>query len=146
MTIKTILLIVSLGLSFQGLKAEERAEEGKQLFANYCAACHGVSGGMDMSKRLAPPIIAVRMHYREFYADEHSFVKAFADWVAKPEESKTLMRGAIRRFQLMPAMPIPREDIEKIARFVFNGNIEKPEGFDQHLEEQYGKGKGKRKN
>jgi len=93
-----------------------------------------------------PPIIAVKRHYLGTYSDEQSFVKAVADWVEKPDESKTLMRGAIRRFKIMLPMPFPRADVEKIASYIFKGNVEKPAGFDQHFKDEHKKGKGKGKN
>lgn len=150
MKIKTLLLFTLISLSYQQSGASENLEQGKQLFTNYCSACHGVTlgqgNGKGMGNRLAPPIIAVKKHYIDTYSDEQSFVKAIADWVAKPDESKTLMRGAIRRFKIMPAMPFPRSDIEKIASYIFKGDIEKPNGFDQHFKEEHQNGKGKKLN
>ena len=116
------------------------ADEGKQLFDSYCAACHGLSGGMDMSKRVAPPVAAIRVHYIGPHAEEDDFVAAVADWVATPDQSKTLMRGAIRKFKLMPPLPFPRDEIEKIAAYIYAGELEKPEGFDEHVQQRHGKG------
>ena len=49
------------------------------------------------------------------------------------------MRGAIRRFNIMPPISISREDNQKIASYIYAGNIEKPAGFDNHVEEMHGK-------
>ncbi len=141
MTVKAVYLSILFSFYFPALLADEMDNGGKQLFTTYCAACHGMAGGMDMSKRLAPPIIAVKMHYIDTYPDKQSFVKVIADWVEKPDESKTMMRGAIRRFKLMPAMSIARGDIELIANYIFSGQLEKPAGFDQHFQERHGKKK-----
>jgi cytochrome c len=113
--------------------------EGQQLYKTYCSACHGISGGMDMKRRTAPPIIAVRMHYIGSYPDKMSFVMAIADWVEKQDENKSLMRGAIRKFNIMPPVSVGREDAEKIAAYIYDGDIEKPAGFDKHFEEMHGK-------
>ena len=94
---------------------------------------------MDMNKRVAPPIIAVRMHYIGTYADKDSFVMAVADWVEKQDADNSLMRGAIRRFNIMPPISISRSDAEKIAAYIYDGDVEKPEGFQQHFEERHGK-------
>ena len=40
---------------------------------------------------------------------------AVADWVEKQDASNSLMPGAIRRFNIMPPIPISRESAEKIA-------------------------------
>ena len=146
MKIKYLLIITLISFSYQQANASEVVDQGKQLFTNYCSACHGVSSGQGKGNRLAPPIIAVKKHYIDTYSDEQSFIKAVADWVAKPDESKALMPGAIRRFKMMPPMPFPRNDIEKIASYIFKGDIEKPAGFDQHFKEEQGKRKGRKMN
>ena len=92
-----------------------------------------------MNKRVAPPIAAVRQHYIGPYPDKTSFVAAVANWVEKQDENKTLMRGAIRRFNIMPSISIAREDAEKIASYIYEGDIEKPAGFDEHVEQRHGK-------
>lgn len=112
---------------------------GKQLFQKYCASCHGVAGGMNMSKRVAPPVIAVRMHYITTYADKDSFVMAVSDWIENQDADNSLMRGAIRRFNIMPPISIKRSDAEKIAAYIYEGNLEQPKGFQQHFEEHHGK-------
>ena len=119
--------------------ASDGHKKGEQLYKMHCSKCHGNSGGMNMSKRVAPPIIAVRMHYIGTYADKDSFVMAVADWVENQDESNSLMRGAIRRFNIMPPISINRKDAEKIATYIYAGDIEKPEGFQKHFEERHGK-------
>ena len=116
---------------------------GQQLFQANCASCHGTAGGMDMNKRVAPPIVAVRMHYISTYADKDSFVMAVADWVENRDADNSMMRGAIRRFGLMPAVKVTRNEAEKIAAYIYDGDIEKPEGFQQHFEERHGKKKNR---
>ncbi len=94
---------------------------------------------MDMSQRVAPPIAAVRLHYINIHPDKTSFVTAVTNWVEKQDENKSLMRGAIRRFNLMPPVSVTKEDAQKIASYIYAGNIEKPAGFDKHVEEMHGK-------
>jgi len=119
--------------------ASEDKNIGKQLYKTHCESCHGITGGMNMSQRVAPPIVGVRMHYIGTYSDKESFVMAVADWVKKQDESKSLMRGAIRRFNIMPPVDINREDAEKIAAYIYAGDIEKPAGFEKHFQERHGK-------
>ena len=143
MKTKVILLSSIFVLFTQVSAANEVVKQGKQLFNTFCVACHGTSGGMDMSKRLAPPIIAVKKHYISSYADEDSFTNAVVSWVKEPDEDNSMMRGAIRKFNLMPAMTLPDDDLEKIAVYIFKGELDKPKGFDQHFEEAHGKNKEK---
>jgi cytochrome c len=132
-------LVLVFTLLSQVVVAGDDEAEGKQLYKTYCSACHGATGGMDMSKRIAPPIAAVRMHYIGLYPDKTSFVAALVNWVEKQDESKSLMRGAIRRFNIMPPVSVASEDAEKIAAYIFQGNIDKPAGFDKHVEERHGR-------
>ena len=126
-------------LTSQAAQADNDVEQGEKLYKTYCSACHGNTGGMDMSKRVAPPIIAVRMHYMGPYPDKASFIAAVTNWVEKQDASKTLMPGAIRKFNIMPPVSVAREDAQKIAAYIYEGDIEKPAGFDKHFEEMHGK-------
>ena len=135
-------LALTFIFSFQMVQANNDVEQGEKLYKTYCSACHGATGGMDMNKRVAPPIIAVRMHYMGPYPDKTTFVAAVANWVEKQDASKTLMPGAIRKFKIMPPVSVARQDAEKIAAYIFEGDIEKPSGFDQHFEEMHGKNRG----
>ena len=132
----TLLIVIFLS---QAASANDEHKNGQQLYKANCASCHGNKGGMDMNKRVAPPIIAVRMHYIGTYSDKDSFVMAVADWVEKQDEDNSLMRGAISRFNIMPPVSISRKDAEKIAAYIYAGDIEKPEGFQKHFEERHGK-------
>lgn len=144
-TIKTILITSTILLSQASFADDNKLEEGEKLYQTNCVSCHGIAGGMDISKRIAPPIAAVRSHYIKNYADEASFVQAVSAWVAKQDESKSLMRGAIRKFNIMPPVNISNEDAEKIAAYIFAGELETPEGFEEHEKEEHGKkDKGKK--
>lgn len=146
---KIILIATTLLLSQAAFASDDKHEEGEKLYQTNCAVCHGSTGGMDVAKRIAPPIAAVRMHYIDTYSDQDSFVQAVAGWVEKQDESKSMMRGAIRKFKIMPPVAVSKEDAAKIAAYIYAGNIEQPEGFKEHVEEEHakkGKGHGKGKN
>ena len=137
-SMQLFILFLSLISTAATVNASE-IKKGKQLFQTHCVSCHGIAGGMDMSKRKAPPIIAVRRHYIGTYPDKFSFVNTIADWVEKPDRTKTQMRGAIRRFGLMPKIAVNRNDVEKIAAYIFEGDIDSPAGFQEHVKRMHGK-------
>jgi hypothetical protein len=88
------------------------------------------------------------MHYIDTYSDEDSFVQAVAGWIEKQDEGKSMMRGAIRKFKIMPPVNVAKEDAKKIATYIFAGNIEQLEGFKEHVQEEHekqGKGHDKKK-
>lgn len=132
--------ILSILILFSQLVlADAREIDGETLFKTYCSSCHGLSGGMDMNKRVAPPIAAVRLHYIGKYQDKVPFVEAVANWVEHQDADKSMMRGAIRRFNIMPPISIARKDAEKIAAYIYQGDIEKPAGFEKHVKEEHGR-------
>lgn len=135
-----IFIALSLTLLSPLVTANEEASKhhAAQLFKTHCSACHGTQGGMDMSKRVAPPIAAVRLHYIGSYTDKMSFVDAIANWVEKPNKDNSFMRGAIRRFNIMPAISISRSDAETIAAYIYDGDIENPKGFKEHVNQMHG--------
>ena len=81
MHIRRALLFAIFLLPHIAQASAEQEGEGKQLYKSHCSSCHGNTGGMDMHRRVAPPIFAVRMHYIGSYPDKASFVAAVSSWV-----------------------------------------------------------------
>jgi Spy/CpxP family protein refolding chaperone len=141
--IKPLMIVASLLLSQVSFASDDLHEEGEKLYKTNCAVCHGSTGGMDMNKRLAPTIAAVRMHYIDTYPDQTNFVNAVSSWVEKQDPNKSLMRGAIQKFKIMPPLSVNKDDAQKIAAYIYAGDIEVLEGFKEHVEKEHGKqGKG----
>ena len=138
MKITAPFLLLIFMLLQQTVLADNEESQGKHLYKTLCSSCHGLSGGMDMGQRVAPPIAAVRFHYIGAYPDKTSFVTAMTNWVEKQDENKSLMRGAIRRFNIMPPISVSKQDTQKIASYIYAGDIEKPPGFDEHVKEMHG--------
>jgi len=114
--------------------------EAYQKMKTLCFSCHSPTAEMDM--RMAPPMIAVKMHYTKEYDNQEDFVRAIWDYMQDPKESNSLMKGAVKRFGVMPYMPYKEEDIKAIATYMYNNELEKPEWFDEHRKQKHGKGKG----
>ena len=53
------------------------------------------------------------------------------------------MFGAVKRFGVMPKQAFPEETIKQIADYMFEFEIEQPEWFDKHYDQEHGKGNGK---
>jgi hypothetical protein len=113
--------------------------DGLKKMKTFCYSCHSPTAEMDM--RMAPPMEAVKMHYKEKYNNQKDFVNAIWEFTHKPEESKSLMKGAVRKFGLMPYVPYKEEDIRLIATYIYNNELEKPDWFDDHLKEKHNKAK-----
>ena len=130
------------------LLTNQEPNEGYTLMKNNCYVCHNPNTASH-DDILAPPFKAVKMHYNREYDNKKDFVDAMVNWVQNPEEDKALMFGAVRRFKVMPKLPLPTEDLEKIATYIYENNVEEPEWMEEHMKEHKGEkgmGKGKMKN
>lgn len=118
------------------LSAAQKSEiaEGFTLYENYCISCHSPNASME--NRLAPPMIAVKRHYLKEGMPYEEFAQSLFAFLNNPSEDISKMPGALRKFNLMPKMNFPPEQISKIAAYLYYTDIEKPDWFDAHFKEQ----------
>lgn len=116
---------------------------GKKLMEINCYACHNPTTSHE--DRIAPPMIAIKMHYKSENTTKKQFISDFQNWIKKPSEEKSKMPGAIRNFGLMPYAPFPDETVFQIADYMFDYDIEQPEWFEDHFNEEKGQGNGMRR-
>ena len=127
-------MIVSLATT------DAKAATGEELFAENCASCH--IGSAESQERVAPPIFGVRDHYIKAYPEKDDFINAITDWLAKPEAGKSIMPGAISKFELMPQLEIAKEDAHEIAEYLYKGDFKQPEWYQEHYRQEHGDGQG----
>ncbi len=116
-TIHTHLVAVSLAGLFgisTAMAEETKPQPGQAETEMRCLICHGDTQAGQ--QRLAPPMVMVKRHYQSLSQEE--FEKAVLAWVAKPDAKKSKMPGAIRRFNLMPALPMPEAELKLIAQYI----------------------------
>ena len=111
---------------------------GRGKFKSVCMSCHQFSRGPQM---LAPPAFAVKNHYLRVYPEKEDFVRSIKEWVPAPDIKKSLMPGAVRRFNLMPPLALPEEDLEAIATFLYEANMQEPDWYEEHYRQEHGDGK-----
>ncbi len=109
---------------------------GKKLMENNCYACHNPKTSEE--NMIAPPFVAVKMHYISEDTTKEDFVKAMVEWSKKPSEEKSKMPGAIKKFGLMPYQFFPEETIRQIADYMFDEEIEEPLWFGGHYNKMHG--------
>ena len=107
--------------------------EGQKLMAQKCLLCHSATAPQQAG-RVGPPMIAVKAHYQQDFLNREAFVAAMVDFVLAPELDKVKLKGAERRFGLMPKAVYDKDEIEKIAAYVYDYKIEEPEWFLEHWE------------
>jgi cytochrome c553 len=155
---KKIIILIVIGLTFTSCKKNEsvyeavsktevevnveRPHPGKALLETQCYLCHSPSAP-EKEGRVGPPMIAIKAHYIKDETTKEEFTKELWNFIEKPTEDKAKLKGAVRRFGLMPYQPFKKDDIEKIAEYLYEYEIEEPEWFGEHFENNHGKkGKG----
>ncbi|MCF6182528.1 c-type cytochrome [Lutibacter sp.] len=105
--------------------------EGYQLLKTTCYACHNPNT-KNHDNIIAPPMIAVKKMYSMRYNTKDTFVNAIVSWASNPKEENSLMKGAVNRFKVMPKQGFKKEDLTKIATYIYENKIETPSWFAEH--------------
>lgn len=111
-----------------------------KLIQKRCYACHSVTS-KSHHEIIAPPMVAVKGRYKMSFPTEKEFVSAITNWVLDPTEENALMYGAVQNFKIMPKQSFKKEEIIKIAIYIFNNELEKPSWFQKYCNEEHPNGK-----
>ena len=125
------------------ITSNNQEHPGKKLMETNCYLCH--SPNATMEDRIGPPMIAIKKHYISDNITKEEFIADIQKWILNPNEADAKMVGAVKKFGVMPKTPYPEETINQIADYMFNNDIEQPEWFEDHFNEERGMGKGKGK-
>lgn len=129
---------------YQAISSKEIKESGhpgKALMEKNCYLCHNPTTAHD--NRIAPPMIAIKKHYITETTTKEEFIKDMQEWIKNPAETNAKMPGAVRKFGVMPKAYYPEESIEKIADYMFDNEIDQPDWFESHFNEEHVKHSGK---
>ena len=107
---------------------------GKKLMETHCYVCHSPNASHD--DRIGPPMIAIKQHYISEETTKENFIADMQAWIENPNEEDARMHGAVRRFGVMPKQAFPKETIEQISDYMFDFEIEQPEWFEDHFQEE----------
>lgn len=110
--------------------------QAKSLIKLNCAVCHNDKIAEDA--RVAPPLVAIKARYLTDAMNEKEFVDKVWNFLQKPSDEKAIMRGAVKRFGVMPYSSYNEEDIKTIARYMYQYKIEEPDWFQAHYKENHG--------
>lgn len=113
---------------------------GKKLMETNCYVCHSPTA--TEADRIAPPMVAIKKHYISDDTSKEDFKTAIQEWIKNPSKDKAKMFGAVNRFGVMPKTPYPQETIDQIADYMFDNDIEEPEWFQKHFNQENRQGKG----
>ncbi|WP_339660493.1 DUF3365 domain-containing protein [uncultured Polaribacter sp.] len=121
--------------------ANDQEHLGKKLIETNCYVCHSTTATEE--NRIAPPMIAIKKRYLMGNTSKQAFINSLQDFIKNPTEKNAKMFGAVKRFGVMPKQAFPEETIKQIADYMFEFEIEQPEWFDKHYDQEHGKGNGK---
>ncbi len=121
-------------------KKKDTIHNGRRLMQISCIACHSATA--DQTSRLAPPMIAVKRRYLLDYPSKVEFTQALRGFLKNPSEEKAIMYGAVKRFGVMPKTVYPEKVIDQISDYLYDNEIEKPEWFEEHFQENHEKRAG----
>lgn len=122
---------------------EAQKHPGKKLMETNCYTCHSPSASQE--DRIGPPMIAIKKHYINKNTTKEQFIASMQSWIKNPNAEDAKMFGAVKRFGVMPKQAFPEETIFQISEYMFDFEIEQPEWFESHFNEEKGKGHGKGK-
>ncbi len=101
--------------------------EGEMLTKKYCSACHKMEGNGDQSTN-GPRLAAIQKHYKPMYQGKQEFSDSMISFLKAPTIAKVLMPGAVKKFNLMPIIPVPDEDFKKITDYIFDTKFNNNKG------------------
>jgi len=116
-----------------------QTKDGYILMKENCYVCHNPEAASH-DAIIAPPFKAVKMHYTRNYDTKEEFVSAIVKWVQNPSEENALMFGAVKQFKVMPPLPLETSEIERIATYIYENDVEEPVWMNDHMKEMQGNG------
>ena len=122
-----------------------KESDAYNLLKTQCYICHSITSASH-DEIIAPPMAAIKMRYSRTYRTEESFVEAITTWATDPILENALMRGAVKQFNVMPKQVFKKEDLEKIALYIYENELEVPDWFAEHEKEMHGNRRGMGKN
>lgn len=120
----------------------QNQSDGYTLLKNNCYACHSITT-KSHDEIIAPPMAAIKRRYQMSYNTKEEFVNAITNWALNPTKEHALMRGAVMQFNVMPKQPFVKDDLIKIADYMYDNELEKPVWFEKHFTDEHPNGMGK---
>ncbi|CAH8292475.1 hypothetical protein EV196_10339 [Mariniflexile fucanivorans] len=94
--------------------------EGYKLMESKCYICHfETPDPAKMNQMIAPPMLRIKEHYLPNYQNKEDFIAAIMNIVNNPSEEKTLMPGAVKKFNLMPKLNYNQDELKLIAETIY---------------------------
>ena len=86
--------------------------------------CHSVKSSE--GAMIAPPFKNIQKKYKKVNDNKQEFVDAIVSFNMSPTKDKAIMYGALKKFGVMAKMPYSKEDVSKIASYMYNAEFDTP--------------------
>ncbi len=99
----------------------KNTSKGYELMKQKCFICHFEKP--DPSRKdqmLAPPFLRVQEHYKPTYPKKEDFIVSVMSIINNPSVDKTLMPGAVKKFNLMPKLVYDQKELRLIAETLYD--------------------------
>jgi len=94
--------------------------QGYELMTQKCFICHLPKPDPSKSAQMiAPPMVQVQEHYKPAYPEKEEFINAMVAFIQNPSREKTLMPGAVKKFNLMPKLLYEENELRLIAETLY---------------------------
>jgi len=99
-----------------------KTNKGYELMKQRCFICHleKPDPSSKIDQMIAPPMMRVQEHYKPSYPEKEAFVKAVMAYVNNPSQEKTLMPGAVKKFNLMPKVIYDQNELRTIVEALYH--------------------------
>lgn len=95
-------------------------DRGYELMTQKCFICHLPKPDPSKSAQMiAPPMVQVQEHYKPTYPEKEDFINAMVSFIQNPSREKTLMPGAVKKFNLMPKLLYEDSELRLIAETLY---------------------------
>ncbi|MCK0205937.1 cytochrome c [Ornithobacterium rhinotracheale] len=102
---------------------------GEKYMKTQCYVCHHPTA--PEANRAAPTLYEIKKVYLQPGVSEEQFVKEFVDFTHQPTQEAAKMKEAVKKYGLMPNNGFNREDVEAIAKYIYENDLPKPDWYQE---------------
>ncbi|MRI63916.1 hypothetical protein EDM00_07935 [Ornithobacterium rhinotracheale] len=102
---------------------------GEKYVKSQCYVCHHPTA--PEGNRAAPTLFEIKKAYLQPGVSEEQFIKEFVDFTHQPTQEAAKMKEAIQKYGLMPNNGFNREDVEAIAKYIYENDLPKPDWYQE---------------
>jgi len=92
----------------------EASQNSALLFHGNCTTCHFETKAVS-----APSMMEVRKRYLSAFPQKKDFIVQMSNWVKNPNEERSIMLDAIKKYELMPNLAFEKDVLEDIAGYIY---------------------------